>query len=137
MDAWMWAREKKNKDGQRNGPKESLRWVEGYDRIAEMAHEMPGTRPVYVADREADLMPLMLRAQRLAHPADWLVRAAHSRCLVDGGPGLNEVLRLIAQRGGFLARKGDGEPGVKAIWKGLTKIRIVAEALREMNSAHD
>lgn len=52
-------------------------------------------------------------------------------------PRLNEVLRLIAQRGGFLARKGDGEPGVKAIWKGLTKIRLVAEALREMSSAYD
>jgi hypothetical protein len=52
-------------------------------------------------------------------------------------PRLNEVLRLIAQRGGFLARKGDGEPGVKAIWKGLTKIRLDAEALREMNSACD
>jgi len=33
-------------------------------------------------------------------------------------------------------RKGDGEPGVKAIWKGLTKIRLVAEALREMSSAY-
>jgi hypothetical protein len=51
-------------------------------------------------------------------------------------PSLNEVLRLIAQRGGFLVRKGDGEPGVKAIWKGLTKIRLVAEALREMNAAY-
>ena len=51
-------------------------------------------------------------------------------------PTLNEVLGLIAQRGGFLVRKGDGEPGVKAIWKGLTKIRIVAEALGEMNSAY-
>lgn len=310
VDAWMWAREKKNEDGQRNGPKESARWVEGYDRIAEMALEMPGTRLVYVADREADLMPLMQRAKHLDHPADWLVRAAHNRCLPDHGklfdvttaeapmgeisftmasrhgvkervvrqqlwarrvelgagkggvvtvtcivarevdapagtkpvewrlltnrhadsleevnelidwyrarweiemlfdilknacrvealqlsgidrleralamfmvvawrvaylmrqgrthpdldaghyfdwaeikaayvlakkpqptrPGVNEVLRLIAQRGGFLARKGDGEPGVKAIWKGLTKIRLVAEALREMNSAYD
>jgi hypothetical protein len=309
VDAWMWAREKKKKDGQRGGPKESLRWVEGYDRIAEMAHEMPGTRLVYVADREADLMPLMLRARHLDHPADWLVRAAHNCCVPDHGnlfdvvtceapigeisftmtprhgvkerlvrqqlwarrvelaagkdgvlsvtcivarevdapagtkpvewrlltnrhassldevnelidwyrarweiemlfdilknacrvealqlsgiarleralamfmvvawrvaylmrlgrtspdldagryfdwaeikaayvlakkpqptrPGLNEVLRLIAQRGGFLARKGDGEPGVKAIWKGLTKIRLVAEALRELNSAY-
>jgi hypothetical protein len=26
---------------------------------------------------------------------------------------------------------------LKAIWKGLTKIRLVAEALREMNSAYD
>lgn len=43
VDAWMWAREKRNKDGQRDGPKESVRWVEGYDRIAEMALEIPRT----------------------------------------------------------------------------------------------
>ena len=42
-------------------------------------------------------------------------------------PELNTVIRLIAQRGGFLARKGDGEPGVKAIgwacrmWLSLSK----------------
>ncbi len=34
-------------------------------------------------------------------------------------PPLNTVIRLIAQRGGFLARKDDGEPGVKSIWLGL------------------
>lgn len=308
LDAWMWAREKKkDKASKKDGPKESVRWLEGYDRIAEMALEMSGTRLVYVADREADLMPLMQRAKDLGHPADWLVRAAHNRCLPDGGklfdattsaapfgeisftlasrhgvkervvrqqlwaqrmeipagkvgtisvtcvvareidapagikpiewrlltnrdadslhevnelinwyrarweiemlfdilknacrieslhlsgidrleralamfmvvawriaflmrtgratpdldaqhyfdwaeikaayllakkpqptrPGINEVLRLIAQRGGFLARKGDGEPGVQAIWKGLAKIRVVAEALRELAS---
>ena len=27
-------------------------------------------------------------------------------------PTLNEVLRLVALPGGFLARKGDGKPGV-------------------------
>jgi hypothetical protein len=29
-------------------------------------------------------------------------------------PRLNEVVRLVAMLGGFLARKGDGEPGVKS-----------------------
>jgi hypothetical protein len=38
----------------------------------------------YVADREADLMPSMLRAQELGTPADGLVRAAYNRCLLDG-----------------------------------------------------
>ncbi len=28
---------------------------------------------------------------------------------------LNEVLRHVAMLGGFLARKGDGEPGVKTL----------------------
>jgi hypothetical protein len=40
---------------------------------------------VYVADREADLMPLMLRAQEVGMPADWLcVRASHNPCLPEG-----------------------------------------------------
>ncbi|AVR90120.1 Mobile element protein [Thauera aromatica K172] len=33
-------------------------------------------------------------------------------------PPLNEVIRLVAKLGGFLGRKGDGEPGVKTIWIG-------------------
>ncbi len=40
-------------------------------------------------------------------------------------PTLNEVIRLIAQRGGFLARKGDGEPGAKTLWLGLQEIAIL------------
>lgn len=63
---------------------ESLRWIEGYERIVEMAHALPDTRLVYVADREADLMQLMALAQQLGTPADWLVRAKHNRCLSDG-----------------------------------------------------
>jgi hypothetical protein len=84
LDLWMWARELRDAAGQRGGLKESLRWIEGYERIAEMAPQLPATRLVYVADRESDLMPLMQRAQTLATPADWLVRAAHNRCLPDG-----------------------------------------------------
>ena len=37
-------------------------------------------------------------------------------------PTLNDVLRLIAQLGGFLARKCDGDPGVKTIWIGLQRV---------------
>ena len=84
LDAWMWAREKKDASGVRGGPKESLRWVEGYERLAEIALHLPTTRLVYVADREADMMPLMARAQELGAPVDWLVRAKHNRCLPGG-----------------------------------------------------
>ena len=45
-------------------------------------------------------------------------------------PKLNEVLRLIAVLGGFLARKGDGEPGVKTIWLGLQKVVDFTAGLR-------
>ena len=84
LDAWMWAREDRDKDGVRHGQKESTRWIEGYERVAEMAAQLPSTRLVYVADREADLVAMMLRAQELGTPADWLVRAKHNRCLPDG-----------------------------------------------------
>ncbi|MCP4986395.1 MAG: hypothetical protein GY928_10135, partial [Colwellia sp.] len=33
----------------------------------------------------------------------------------------------IAQLGGFLARKGDGEPGVTHIWRGLKKLADMIE----------
>lgn len=84
LDAWMWTREERGADGERPGQKESARWVEGYERVAEMAPDMPDTRLVYVADREADMVELMRRADELGTPADWLVRAQHDRCLPEG-----------------------------------------------------
>ncbi len=35
---------------------------------------------------------------------------------------LHQAVRRIAQLGGFLARKADGEPGVKTIWRGLQRL---------------
>jgi hypothetical protein len=37
-------------------------------------------------------------------------------------PTLREAVRMIASLGGFLGRKGDGEPGVKTIWLGLRRL---------------
>lgn len=45
-------------------------------------------------------------------------------------PTLNEVIRLIAQRGGFLGRKGDDEPGAKTLWLGLQEIAIFVKGAR-------
>ena len=60
-------------------------WIEGYERIAEMAPDRPDKRLMY---READLMPLMLmpmmaraRAQDLGTRVNWLVQAKHNRSL--------------------------------------------------------
>ncbi|WP_305847118.1 IS4 family transposase, partial [Zoogloea sp. LCSB751] len=46
-------------------------------------------------------------------------------------PALNTVLRLIAQRGGFLARRHDGEPGAKTIWLGLQQLAVFVEGMRQ------
>lgn len=45
-------------------------------------------------------------------------------------PLLNTVVRLIAQLGGFLARKHDGDPGVKTIWLGLREINTFVRGVR-------
>ena len=54
-------------------------------------------------------------------------------CTVQGAPvpptappSVREAVRMIAQLGGFLARKGDGEPGVKTIWRGLIRLDDIA-----------
>lgn len=109
LDAWMWAREKRGADGVRPGLIESKRWVEGYQRVAEMAEGMLDTRLVYVADREADMVEMMRCARDLGTPADWLVRAKHNRCLPDedgaklweattSGAPLGEITFVIGSR---------------------------------------
>lgn len=85
LDAWIWAREPKNADGVRDDVKESTRWIEGYERVAERASALPQTRQVYVADREADILALLIKARDLGHAADYLIRCQHNRALPGGG----------------------------------------------------
>ncbi|MGF1601164.1 MAG: IS4 family transposase, partial [Thermosynechococcaceae cyanobacterium] len=40
----------------------------------------------------------------------------------------------VAQLGGFLGRKHDGKPGVKTLWRGLTRLHDIADTWR---LAHD
>jgi hypothetical protein len=114
LDAWMWAREPKDANGERGGLLESARWTEGYERVAELAAELPDTRLVYVADREADIVELMARARDLGHPADWLIRSQHNRALPEGGKlwaavtagaPLGEVRFTLPSRHGQQARE--------------------------------
>ena len=42
-------------------------------------------------------------------------------------PTLQQALSWIARLGGFLARKSDGDPGVKTLWRGLMKLRQLQE----------
>ncbi|MEN3813578.1 IS4 family transposase [Chromobacterium piscinae] len=89
LDSWMWARQAKGEDGRRSpSPKESVRWIGGYERIAEQAQALPGVRLVYAADREGDMLTLMARAEALGHPADWLLRSQHDRKLNEDGERL-------------------------------------------------
>ena len=44
-------------------------------------------------------------------------------------PKLQDMIRLVAGLGGFLGRKGDGDPGSKTLWIGLDMVRHFAMAL--------
>ncbi len=110
VDAWMWAREPKAVPQ----IKESVRWLEGYSNVADLAARVPGTRLVYVADREGDIRALMDAAARRQHPADWLVRAQHNRNTALGeklwarlgrGEALGEVEFLLPAAPGRPARR--------------------------------
>lgn len=45
-------------------------------------------------------------------------------------PTIREAVRWTAQMGGFLARKGDGEPGVKVLWRGLRRLDDYVEGMK-------
>jgi hypothetical protein len=47
--------------------------------------------------------------------------------LPDTPPTLHQAVRWIAQLGGFLGRKGDGDPGVKVLWRGWTRLQDIVE----------
>lgn len=105
-DIWMWSRERRDEikaaqpqdkeeskaKEKESESKESMRWIKGYEGVAVMAAKLPDTRLVYVADRESDILALMLRAKELGTPADWLIRAKHNRNLPDGDKLWNRVI---------------------------------------------
>ena len=69
-----------------------------------------------------------LDAGLVFEPDEW--RAAfiwNKRAVPEKMATLNEVICLIARRAGFLARKGDGEPGARTLWLGLQEIAIFVE----------
>lgn len=106
----MWARQPRGEPA----ILESTRWIEDYERIAEMAAHLPVTRRVYVADREADFGALLGRAQALDYPADLLVRVRYDRKLqaddaqlfaaLSQAPVLGEIAFALAPGRGRKAR---------------------------------
>lgn len=46
--------------------------------------------------------------------------------LPESVPTVRQAVRWIAQLGGFLGRKGDGEPGVVVIWRGWHRLQDIA-----------
>jgi Transposase DNA-binding/Transposase Tn5 dimerisation domain len=60
----------------------------------------------------------------LLAPEEWAVlwTARHPTQPLPPAPTLRQLVREIAGLGGFLGRRGDGEPGVKTLWQGLDRL---------------
>lgn len=72
-----------------------------------------------------------LDAQLMFEPDEWKgAYFLNKQKLPNKSPTLDVVGHLVASFGGFLARKGDGEPGVKTIWLGMQRILDFAAGIR-------
>ena len=45
-------------------------------------------------------------------------------------PSLGQAMRLVASLGGFLGRKGDGNPGTQTLWLGLQRLDDITETYK-------
>jgi len=97
LDAYSWAREPGSL-GQETAPnrpleeKESVRWVDGFARVNELAEQLEDTRLTYIADREGDIYDLFVEAPCPERGADWLVRVQHQERLLTDGRKLRKVI---------------------------------------------
>jgi len=48
--------------------------------------------------------------------------------LPEQPPSLAQAVLWLAKLGGFLARRSDGNPGIKTLWRGLNRLRDMTEA---------
>jgi Transposase DNA-binding/Transposase Tn5 dimerisation domain len=67
-------------------------------------------------------------ADRAFSPDEWqaLYATIHQTPVIpDSVPTLSQCVRWIAQLGGFIGRKRDGEPGVQTLWLGLRRLHDI------------
>ena len=88
--AWahLWARDAVSDTAHRNAQsidqKESVRWVDGFQKAAEIARQMPRTVLLCCGDRESDLIDMYDRSTVAPANLFYLVRAQHDRVLDSG-----------------------------------------------------
>jgi len=59
----------------------------------------------------------------------------HSAAVPEEPPTLGVAMRMVARIGGFLGRKGDGDPGATVLWRGLEKLSFITETFRLFHPA--
>ena len=72
-----------------------------------------------------------LNCQLIFNESEWksvYCKLHKKQALPATAPTLGEMVILVARLGGFLARKGDGYPGIKTTWVGLQRMHDYAQA---------
>ncbi len=133
-----------------------LRWgIEVYHRTLKSGCQIE-QRQLGCADRiEACLAVDMVVAWRIFHltklgrevpdvpctiffeEAEWKALVAYktqSPIPPEKTPTLREAIHMTASLGGFLGRKGDGEPGTQTLWLGLQRLEDIAATWKIMVS---
>ena len=65
-------------------------------------------------------------------PSSWVASLSLLRPkLITTNLTVYEFFRELAKLGGFLGRKGDGEPGWHTIWRGYKKMQAALDVLRK------
>lgn len=54
----------------------------------------------------------------------------------DDPPRLRDAMRMVASLGGFLGRKGDGEPGTQTLWLGLQRLDDLTAMWKLLTAMH-
>jgi hypothetical protein len=72
-----------------------------------------------------------LRGEVAFEPQEWQTLSLRQdrRHPPQESPPLREIVRCLARLGDFLARRGDGEPGVQTIWQGYQRLHDCLSAL--------
>ena len=68
-------------------------------------------------------------ASAVLRPSEWQAlycRMQGTRTPPTAAPSLQQAVRWIAQLGGFLGRRGDGDPGVQTLWRGWCRLQDLA-----------
>lgn len=120
LDVQCWARPQGESDtNQRNAQalseKESLRWVESFQKAVRAGRRMPQTQLVVITDREGDLYELHDAAAQAPANLHVLIRAQHDRILV----GEQKLWAFMSRQPVGLRRsvnlpRGHGQPAREA-----------------------
>ena len=76
--------------------------------------------------RETPEAPCTMILEEFEWKVLWVTIHTRTRQLPAKPPTLREAIRMLAQLGGFLARKCDGEPGPQTLWRGLRRLHDLA-----------